>query len=546
MNLKNLYLSIFFPSLSVDLYALSHSLKGEPLLLVLLEETVGGLRAIRVSSALEARGVHVGSSLVLVRARCSGVHEGLFDEKFEFRWLKSVRKSLLKVSPIVMIDSVRSGDDWGSYGYSHLYDGIVVDCNGLERLYKSFGALIEKVLGILDATRVNYRLGFGPTVASSWALSRFIAEDRNCAFFKSFDQIYDLPLNALRVPREQIKLMHDFGLRKISDVISLDKSEIAERVCVSVVRELERINGVFIECLDRALDSDVYEVEEVYEDPISSKGVVTVEVQRLLCKLLSLLESSCCGARLFILKINFIDVRNGQCEIVKRFSLYSGRSIGEIKTIVFPMIEALSVAGSITRISIRADKVSILSNESRGLFGRIDDCEGSVEFRNFIVSNYGDNFAQKIVCRDSYLPEHASAKVALSSNSNVSGVVRDRGERAVDRGRPSVVLSRPFSVVVLMSSCGLMPLFLVIREREIKIVEFVFTERLDSEWWRAGVEFTRDYYAVLDEFGIWWWLYRQWNAGDSADRGAQTASNGNNSPISGFNTVEWFIHGLWV
>jgi hypothetical protein len=249
---------------------------------------------------------------------------------------------------------------------------------------------------------------------------------------------------------------------------------------------------------------------------------------------------------LFFLKINFFDINNEQGEVIKKFSLYSGRSIGEIKTIIFPMVEVLSIGGSITRISIKADKVSILSNESRGLFERIDDREGLVEFRNFIVANYGDNFAQRIVCRDSYLPERSSVKVNLSSDLNVSRIVRDREACGVGRGRPSVMLSRPFSVAVLMSSCGLDPSFLVVRKKKIEIVRYIFTERLDSEWWRAGVEFTRDYYAVLDEFGVWWWVYRQWSRGDSTAQSAQIVNNENANPTLLFNTIEWFIHGLWV
>jgi len=503
---------------------------------------------MRVSSALEAQGVPMGSPLAFVRAKCSGVREGFFDAKFELRWLRSIRKNLLSVSPVVMIDPIRSGNEWGIYGYSQLYDGIAVDCNGLERLYKSSAVLIKKVQSILDSASINYRMGFGPTVAAAWSLARFIAENHTCALFESFDQIYDLPLEALRVPQEQIRIMQEFGLRKISEVMSLNKSQVAERIGVSVAHELEKINGVFIERLDRVVDGDVYEVENFYDDPISSKAIFTDEVQGLLCKLLSLLESAGCGARLFFLKINFVNMHKEEGEIVKRFSLYSGRSIGEIKTVIFPMIEALSTVGFVFRISIRADKVSILSNESGVLFGRRDGREDLIEFRNFMVSHYGDTFAQKIVCRDSYLPEHSSVKVALSSDSKNSGIVRSREGAGVDRGRPSVVLYRPFSIAVLMSPCGSNPLFLVIRKKEIKIVEAIFTERLDSEWWRAGVEFTRDYYAVLDEFGIWWWVYRQWVyeewSGNSS--GAQIMPMLANRNDSLIDTTEWFIHGLWV
>lgn len=543
MNLKNLYLSVFFPTLSVDLYALSHSLNRESLLLVLLEEAAGGLRAMRVSSALEAQGVLIGAPLAFVRAKCGHVREGFFDAKFELRWLKSIRKKLLKVSPIVMIDSIRSGSEWGSYGYSHLYDGIAVECTGLERLYRNSAALIEKVQSILEPAGINYRLGFGPTVASAWSLARFVAEDRSCAFFHSFDQIYDLPLDALRVSREQIKLMQDFGLQKVREVVALNKSEVAERIGLSVAHELEKMRGVFIERLDRFIDSEACEVENFYDDPISSKGIVAAEVQRLLSNLLSSLESAGRGARLFFLKINFVDVHKEEGEIVKRFSLYSGRSIGEIKTIIHPMVEGISIAGSIFRISIRADKVSTLSNESRILFGSKNTCEDLIEFRNFIVSHYGDTFAKKIACQERYLPEYSSVKIALSSDSNISQMVRDRDEGAVDRGRPSVVLSKPFSVIVLMSSCGLSPSFLVIREKEVKIIESIFTERLDSEWWRAGVEFTRDYYAVLDEFGIWWWVFRQWVPKEWSGNDSVLRSTQIDNPV---NTTEWFIHGLWV
>jgi protein ImuB len=56
---------------------------------------------------------------------------------------------------------------------------------------------------------------------------------------------------------------------------------------------------------------------------------------------------------------------------------------------------------------------------------------------------------------------------------------------------------------------------------EFTVVAVAGPERIGPEWWQGDHE-TRDYFAVGDARGRWWWVYRT------------------------LPTNAWFLHGTWT
>jgi hypothetical protein len=541
------------------MYANGYRLKKKDLLLVLLKQTKNKQQIMRISPKLMTKGINNKSSLELVEASIeqnnntvdqhNRLYKGIFDPDYELKWLSKLRQKLLEVSPIVAIDEIRKTTKWRNYNYSQLYDGIMLDCSGLQRLYKTIDSLINKVKKILDINNICYKIGLAHNVANAWIFARSVAKDNNYAVFTSLEDVYKLPISALRLKPEDFIIMKEFGIETIKHLNNIPSQEIASTISTDTLNELNKIKDLLPEHINETHKKSKYIVKKHYELPLYSKNTLINEVHKILNELLTKLEITEIGASSFILKIsNREKTGNEDYRITKRFSLYSINysNTKSIKEILFPLIESINIrSNTINYIAIMAEHITPnnhalhctrlpgtpLHSQHSGIpvnSINMQDVEHVTMFNNYIYLNYGEHFAKRFTVLNNHLPTIGLQNINSSNTLN--------NNHHPIHCKPSIIFEHPIPIKLILNHQTNTPEKWLFKDYKINIAQFIFLEKMENDWWNNKSSTERSYYALLDLFGTWWWLYKQ------QDSLTMTSHEYGEKQIEN----NWYIHGIWI
>jgi protein ImuB len=486
--------------------------------LALVAQGTGGARISALNAAAARAGLTQGELLSNARSKVLDLQVRDADPAADAAALEKLGLWCVRYTPTVSAWNEASGAD-----------GLFLDVEASSHLFGGEAKLLAELLTRLKGFGLPARLAIASTPGAAWALARYGKEQTAIlASGREADALRPLPLAALRLPDEALILARRLGLRRISDVMEKPRAPLAHRFGAALIRRLDQALGHSPEPLPALVPPPVYETRGNFVDPISSAEHIVEAVSRLFTRLSDDLIHDGKGARTL------------------RLMLF--RTDGETRHIDVGLAAPTRDTAHITRlIELRLDRVADdldagLGFEAMGLHvltaeplteqqaalstqGDGPASDGLATLIDRLEQRLGSGSVVKLTPRESHIPERAVVRSAASDGP----ALRFDSTNSPLAPRPLFLFERPEEAHVLALIPEGPPRQFRWRGVLHQIVSSEGPERIAPEWWRrdANTALERDYYAVEDENGWRFWLYRDGHYGEGT-------------------TPRWFLQGVFA
>jgi protein ImuB len=477
------------------------------------------------------KAMHVGvrrqMPLPLARALCPDAHVEPFDPVRDVEALYTLARWCFRFSPLVGLDhelvAARASEKLHEVD-SHHY-GITIDLTGTERLH---GDLVQLSSSIHSLFKGRAQIAVTPTIGGSWALSRQTAISHPMIILSHEElrrSLEDLPLHALRVDHACIRLLKDVGIEHIGSLLRLPRYTLAQRFGKKLLYRLEQALGEIEERLVTIEVPRTYARSRIFEPPLTNRRVISTAIQYLFRALTTVLMADKKAAKYFRLTIR----DTGNYTTTKELSLAAATSdTSHIASIIEPIIDTLNFFGEVRELQLIADQVESLTTEQR-TFSASEQREPTERERQELMNNFSVRIGKDRVTRaklhQSYIPERSFSYESVLNLHDELQVSEQTAPYNLEE-RPSILFPSPEPISTIAMLPDKPPSYIHWRDKRFSVLTGIGPERIAPEWWRLNAQqdrfAERDYFKIQDELGRWLWIYRDQNS------------------------LEWFIHGMWV
>jgi protein ImuB len=441
--------------------------------------------------------------MVLADARAVFPSLQYFDEKrnLEAQLLQRIAEWCVRFTPCASVDPL---------------GGIILDASGCTHLWGSDEAYISDIIKRLQLKGYTARAAIADTIGAAWAVARFgnayVIEEN-----KHVEALLSLPPEALRLERDIVERLHKLGLRQIKTFISMPHSSLRRRFGTAIIQRLNQALGKEQEFIEPVYPLEPFQERLPCLEPITTRVGIEIALERLLESLCSRLQKEGKGLRTAYFRGYRVDSN------VTGVQIATSRASGNREHIfhLFAMkMEIMEPGLGIELFVLEATKVeehvpmqNEFWKEATGL-----NNNSLSELIDRVSLKISSNAIQRYLPDEHYWPERSFKQASSLSEQPAS-------EWKLDRPRPLKLLTTPEYIEVTAPIPDYPPMLFRYRDKLHKITRADGPERIEREWWIENGEH-RDYYAVEDEEGCRYWLFR-----------------------SGHYDVEkkpkWFLHGFF-
>lgn len=496
------FVSICFPNLTTDWHQRKQPhLRGAPF--VLKAAIQNRIVVIASNREAQAKGIQPGMSLADARAMLPQLL--VLDDKPDLaaQLLQQIAQWFIRFTPTAAPDAP---------------DGIVLDATGCAHLWGGEGAYVADITRRFRRFGYNVNVAMADTIGAAWALARYgncpavIEASRHCDVIKS------LPPAALRLPEETVSRLHKLGLKKIQDVIAIPRSALRRRFGTEMLKRLAQAMGDEEEHFTPISPLQPFQDRLPCIEPIVTLTGIEIALQRLLEALCSRLQREGKGLR----KAYFRGYRtDGSASGVEISTSRATQNKAHLFYLFAIKLSTIEPASGIELFVLEATTVEDYRPAQERLWTDTSRAGGQevAELLDRVAAKIGNDAIRKYLPAEHWWPER-SFKTAASLDEQPTSQWR------TDRLRPLVLLSLPELIRVTAPVPDYPPMNFRYKSKLHTIRRADGPERIEQEWW-IGEGQHRDYYAVEDEEGGRYWLFRS---------GHYTAER----------TEEWFIHGFFA
>jgi protein ImuB len=470
------------------------------------------LGLLRGQSHADARAI----ATQLVSAPCEPEQEAVGLERLAL-WAE-------RYSPCVAVDPAPA------------FEGLFLDLTGGAHLFGGDEALLREIEARLARACVPAHAAIADSPGAAWALARYSSR-RIAAPGETRNALSDLPVEALRLEEEALRLLRRFGLKRIGDLYGLPRSGLARRfrgkVGLDLVRRLDQTLGVEGEPLRPVRPAPLYRTWQSFVEPLIEIESVGHMLPALAEALAAQLERDGKGARRIRLTAFRTDGRATAIEA--GLSAPSARAPHLLRLLREKGLERLDLGFGADALMLEALKAEA-RDARQGDFARdrqtaaADALCGLVDR---IEAKLGDGAVRHAVLADSHVPERSEGWAAEPSPAPVT---------TDDRPRPLFLFDPPEPIETVAELPDGLPARFIWRRVARKVSRAEGPERISPEWWRqpnaCRPERTRDYYRVEDETGRRYWLFREGLYGRE-DSHLLSDGTAESRPPS------WWLHGVF-
>ena len=496
------FLTIWFRYLETDYFTRRQpSLQHIPF--VLSSPDHGRMMVTAINKSAQQDGIYIGMTVADARA-CNPSLAIMNDQsELALKVLTGIAGWCIRFTPAAAVDPP---------------DGLTLDISGCAHLWGGEKQYLADIHNRLKAFGYDVRLAIADTIGAAWAVTRYAKE----IFIIEKDQqksaIVSLPVNALRLENETAERLEKLGLRRVSDFIDMPRPSLRRRFGLQLLQRLDQALGVEEEWILPVQPIEPYQERLPCLEPIVTATGIEMALQKLLDIVCSRLQQQQKGLRMASFKGYRIDGKMVQIEIgTNRPTCHTKHlfKLFEIK------IETLEPAAGIELFTLDASGIEDLPPQQEKLWDdkqELNDIALS-ELLDRIGGKIGADRIHRYMPDEHYWPER-SFKPAISLDEKLQTTWR------LDRPRPLQLLAKPDPIEVTAPIPDYPPMLFRYKGQLHKIVKADGPERIEQEWWIQEGQH-RDYYAVEDEAGRRYWLFRS---------GHYDASQ----------SFQWFLHGFFA
>ncbi|MGQ0483865.1 MAG: Y-family DNA polymerase [Hyphomicrobiales bacterium] len=539
--------SLWFPDYAVERFIRGRmkARKAPPpakLPFALVETGAKGLRLAAVNATARAFGLRRGQRLADARAAVPDLLSEPHEPEADMASLLGLCRWLERYSPWVAPDAP---------------DGVLLDVTGIPHLFGGEAAMLAEMGARLTRYGFTARLSIAATIGAAWALARYSSDPlplageegdplrsngegegargtsphlshrasarRAPVLSRARERtiLEALPIEALRIDSESARTLRRLGLKTIGSLLDIPRASLARRfrgetIPENVPMRLDEALGHRDEPLNPLNPPSSFMAHRALMEPVVTPEGLEAVLAGLVAALARDLEAKAQGARRLILKL----FRSDGSRIAVPVGLSApSHDPRHILRLLKPKLESIDAGFGIDAMTLEAREMGPIGLRQ---YGFMEDAGGEgLDRLNDRVMNRHEAVIASLREVESHIPERAEIP-----HFRHPGERKTKEETAVkSRTRPLLIFDRPEPVSVIAAVPDGPPMRFTWRRVTRRVAKAQGPERIAPEWWRPGEGGRlRDYYAIEDERGRRYWLYREGLYGETQPR--------------------WFVHGL--
>lgn len=404
-------------------------------------------------------------------------------------------------------------------------DGLVIDATGAAHLHGGEDAMLKGMVERLVA------LGFAAraAIADSWGAAHAFARTGARAVLvvppgESSTAILDLPIAALRLPKNMVEDLSVLGFERIGELAAKPRAPLALRFGPELGRRLDLALGRLGEPIDPVRPPALIEARRVFTEPIGAAETIARATGKLVTQLCEMLEAKGLGARRLDLLFYRVDnrieaIRIGTALPVRDATRLTRLLCDKIETVDPGFgIEIMRLAATLAEPLAPKQMISSLTEEPEA------DVSGLIDT---LANRVGEQHLYRFAPVASDVPERSVQRIAPAA-PNTGETWPDLWPNYWPRPSRLLPVPEPIETVALLPDHP--PVTFTWRGVRRHVKRADGPERVFGEWWKRDAELfaLRDYFRIEDEAGERFWIYRAGN-GQDATTGAH----------------RWFLHGIF-
>jgi protein ImuB len=497
------FVTIWFRHLKTDWH--SHrqpALRDTPFVLAIPDH---GRKIITASNALaQQQGIEPGMVVADAKAMLPSLKIIDDDPTLPEKLLKSIAKFCIRYTDLVAVD---------------LPDGLILDSTGCAHLWGGEKGYIHEINTRLTNRGYDVRATLATTVGCAWAIAHYGGVSPIVESGKQMDALLPLPPAALRFEPEVTDRLYKLGLRKISQFINMPRVALRRRFGTHTILRIDQALGPEEETIFPIISIEPFRERLPCLEPIVTITGITIALERLLDTICTRLRQEGKGIRKAVFTGYRVDNKEEKVEIGTNRATANPKHLFKLFEEKIQSIEpALGIELFLLDATI-TEKIFTRQEKLWAASGGLDD-PAIAELMDRLSNRFGSSPISRYQPDEHHWPERSFKKLG-DLFSVVGG-----WPLAVGRPRPITLLSCPEPIEVTAPIPDYPPMNFRYKTKLHKIKKADGPERIEPEWWISQGRH-RDYYAVEDEAGARFWIFR---AGHYAQ---------DRSP-------NWFIHGFFA
>ncbi|MCA1323633.1 Y-family DNA polymerase [Herbaspirillum sp. alder98] len=458
-------------------------------------------RVSALSAPARAQGVAEGmrrGSVQLLSPRAS-THER--DIARESSLLNDTALALLQYTPQVTLAE---------------HDCVLLDVGASLRLFGGIRALCRKVRTSIARLGLSATLSCGVSATGAWLLARF-GYVRTLGLASLQRRLDRLPVVLLSAALPHLEWLHGLGCEQLGELRRLPRAGLQRRCGKPMLEMLDRAYGQRPELHRWISAPPSFRMRLELPDRIDQAELLERHAQRLMTQLAGWLAAR--QLALEQLRLLLEHERGRQAIAPTEIVLSLAAPTWQEDHLLLLLREKLArgqLGAPAIALVLTAERVQARTPVSETLFpepgGSVDDQRRLVEL---LVARLGAEHVLQAAPQADHRPE--------TSNRWLSVLQRPPSQNALNAAAAQL----PPRPLWLLDT----PLPLALHD-ERPVYRGALTmaspvERIEAGWWE-GQPVTRDYYTAHDARHVYYWIFRQWRAGQAGGDAAQ-----------------WFLHGLF-
>ena len=460
-------------------------------------------RMIITAVNLLAQQQGIGLGMVLADARVIVPSLKNFDDipGLPQKLLTSIAKWCMRFSPIAAIDEP---------------DGIIIDATGCTHLWNGETFYIDSIVKRLKQLGYTVNASIADTAGKAWAIAHFGNRETITHHDGELNAFLFLPVAALRLEVESIARLNKLGLLQIQDILSMPRSVLRRRFGNHLLMRLDQAMGRQEEVIQPVQPTEPYCERLPCLEPIVTATGIEIALKRLLEVLCERLLHEGKGIR----KLSFKGYRvDGNIQAIDIGTNRASSNAHHLFKLFEIKISSIEPALGIELFTLEALKVENVNSTQEKFWDKACGLGNPelVKLLDRVSNKIGVESIHRFLPAEHHWPER-SVKIAASLNENATIQWR------TDLQRPIHLLQNPEPIWATALIPDYPPMLFRYQNKLHKVEKADGPERIEREWWIEEGQH-RDYYAVEDEEGKRYWLFRSGHYSEN---------------------YQWFIHGFFA
>ena len=530
--------------------------------LALVANGAHGLEIAAANEAARALGVRAGAGLADTRAALPELLTLPADGDGDRDDLVRLARWCGRYGPTRNVDG-RDGLWIDITGVAHLFAGAELRQESDEAGER---ALLADLVRRLSHLGLTARAACADTLGAAHALARFAQPQEGASAIappeQASDTLASLPVAALRIGADAVRLLERLGLRRIGQLYGLPRAALERRfralnrkdkphaaAIATVLMRLDQALGHYGEPRAPLVEAPDFIVRLPFSDPLLTAAGIEAALAHLCRDLTGKLAEAAVGGRRFCLSLYRSDGTLGEVAVGTSSPC---RDDAHIRRLLREKIAAFDAGFGIDLMALDAREVTRLGASQQTLDADIAGTRAHAAARlvDRLSGRLGRDRVMYLVPHASHIPEAAQKRVPAMQRAQTKEM--DAPEIAASSSesrRPALLLDPPEPIEVLASIPEGAPALIVWRRVRRRIVRAEGPERIAPAWWAAYVPRvaeagtdaarTRDYYLVEETSGARYWVFR---AG-LYDREREGEDIEDDEALSA-RAPRWYMHGL--